>query len=71
MSAIIWHGERVGLAVLWRAVLLMFPGSGGEQQRKLLEDEGVIFNDRERVDLSIYGWEGPSVEWRRAHGLVV
>ena len=63
--------------VPWQRVLnaqgkvILRPGSGGEQQRKLLEDEGVIFNDRERVDLSIYGWEGPSVEWRRAHGLVV
>ena len=47
------------------------PGSGGEQQRMLLEDEGVIFDERERVDLARFGWEGPSDEWLRAHGLMV
>ena len=79
-----WGARWVGGAmagcstdVPWQRVLnaqgkvSLRPGSGGEQQRKLLEDEGVIFDDRERVDLSIYGWEGPSVEWRKAHGLVV
>jgi methylated-DNA-protein-cysteine methyltransferase-like protein len=45
-------------------------GSGGEEQRKLLEAEGVTFDDKERVDLSKYGWEGPSAEWRKEHGLV-
>jgi methylated-DNA-protein-cysteine methyltransferase related protein len=46
-------------------------GSGGEEQRTLLESEGLQFDDRDRVDLSRYGWEGPSEEWSRAHGLVV
>lgn len=26
-------------------------------QRKLLESEGVVFDDRDRVDLNRYGWE--------------
>ena len=38
-------------------------GEGGEQQRMILEAEGIIFDDRERVDLSVFGWEGPSPEW--------
>ena len=38
-------------------------GGGGEQQRILLEAEGVRFNEQERVDLSAFGWEGPSPEW--------
>jgi len=29
---------------------------GGEEQRHLLEDEGVEFNDRGRVDLVRFGW---------------
>jgi methylated-DNA-protein-cysteine methyltransferase-like protein len=37
-------------------------GEGGEDQRILLEAEGVVFNDRDRVDLAVYGWEGPSEE---------
>jgi methylated-DNA-protein-cysteine methyltransferase-like protein len=36
------------------------PGGGGADQRELLEAEGVVFDDRDRVDLKIYAWEGPS-----------
>jgi methylated-DNA-protein-cysteine methyltransferase-like protein len=32
------------------------PGSDG-WQRELLEEEGVSFDDRERVSLELYGWE--------------
>ena len=32
---------------------------GAEKQRQLLEDEGVIFNERGRIDLKRFGWEGP------------
>ncbi len=42
---------------------------GGYDQRKLLEAEGVSFDDKDRVNLKQYGWEGPSPEWRAAHGL--
>jgi methylated-DNA-protein-cysteine methyltransferase-like protein len=46
------------------------PGSGGDEQRRLLEEEGVIFDERERVDFSRYGWEGPPEEWRKEHNLL-
>jgi methylated-DNA-protein-cysteine methyltransferase-like protein len=36
------------------------PGGGGSQQRELLEAEGVVFNERDRVDLKIFAWAGPS-----------
>jgi methylated-DNA-protein-cysteine methyltransferase-like protein len=45
------------------------PGGGAETQRKLLEEEGIAFDARERIDLKKYGWSGPSPEWRTAHGL--
>lgn len=33
---------------------------GGEQlQRQLLEDEGIIFDTRGRIDLKRFGWAGP------------
>ncbi|OGO66664.1 MAG: hypothetical protein A2030_08760 [Chloroflexi bacterium RBG_19FT_COMBO_50_10] len=35
------------------------PGGGGSNQRELLEAEGVIFDERDRVDLKIYAWDGP------------
>jgi methylated-DNA-protein-cysteine methyltransferase-like protein len=31
---------------------------GAEKQRELLEAEGVEFDDRGRIDMKIYGWEG-------------
>ncbi|HLE15321.1 MAG TPA: MGMT family protein [Anaerolineales bacterium] len=34
-------------------------GPGSFRQRELLEDEGVRFDERERVDLKVYQWKGP------------
>jgi methylated-DNA-protein-cysteine methyltransferase-like protein len=36
------------------------PGGGGNQQRQLLEEEGIIFDEHNRVDLKIYAWQGPA-----------
>lgn len=49
--------------VPWQRVLnaqgkISLPGAGGAEQRALLESEGVIFDERERVDLDRYGWHG-------------
>ena len=35
------------------------PRPGAQKQRQLLEEEGVIFDERGRVDLKTFGWEGP------------
>ncbi len=35
------------------------PRPGAEKQRELLEEEGVAFDERGRVDLKAYGWAGP------------
>lgn len=35
------------------------PGGGGAHQRELLEGEGIVFDEHDRVDLKIYAWEGP------------
>lgn len=43
---------------------------GVTQQRELLEAEGVEFDERGRVDLKRYGWEGPSEEWLARQGIV-
>ena len=42
---------------------------GAETQRKLLEAEGVEFDARERIDLTRFGWEGPSADWLHRNGL--
>lgn len=45
--------------------------SGGHiVQRKLLEAEGIPFDERDRIDLKTYGWSGPPADWCREHGLI-
>lgn len=46
------------------------PGGGGRHQQELLEEEGVEFNDRQRIDLTTFGWQGPGDDWLRLHELV-
>jgi methylated-DNA-protein-cysteine methyltransferase-like protein len=38
-------------------------GSGVEKQRELLQAEGIEFDERDRVDLERYLWEGPGDQW--------
>jgi methylated-DNA-protein-cysteine methyltransferase-like protein len=45
-------------------------GEGHNVQRQLLESEGVEFDERERVNLAVYGWSGPPEDWLKAHGLL-
>ena len=37
------------------------PRPGAEKQRELLEEEGIVFDERGRVDLQRYGWPPESV----------
>ena len=34
--------------------------AGAEKQRQLLEEEGIIFDAKDRIDLKKYGWKGLS-----------
>ena len=34
------------------------PRPGAERQRILLEEEGVVFNEKDRVDMKKFGWKG-------------
>lgn len=43
----------------------------GLLQRKLLADEGIAFDDRDRIDLKRFRWAGPSAEWAAANGFNV
>jgi methylated-DNA-protein-cysteine methyltransferase-like protein len=45
------------------------PRPGAYEQRRLLEEEGVVFDDRGRVSLKVYLWQGPPADWRREHQL--
>ncbi len=74
-----WAGQAMAACpadVPWQRVInsqgkISFrPGQGTPLQRALLEDEGVAFDDRERVDLKRFGWGGPPREWLQARGLL-
>jgi methylated-DNA-protein-cysteine methyltransferase-like protein len=48
----------------WRVInsqgkISLRPGEGKLRQHELLEDEGVIFDERERVNMKRYSWAGP------------
>lgn len=45
-------------------------GEAATIQRSLLEAEGIQFDERERVNLSRYGWSGPPESWLRERGLL-
>lgn len=35
---------------------------GAEHQRRLLQEEGVLFNERGKIDLKVFGWKGSGEE---------
>jgi methylated-DNA-protein-cysteine methyltransferase-like protein len=49
-------------AVPWQRVVNakgeISPRPGAQKQKQLLLEEGVLFNEKGRVDLKTYGWEG-------------
>lgn len=47
------------------------PRPGAEDQRQLLELEGVEFGLSGKVDLERFGWNGPEPAWCQAHDLRV
>jgi len=38
------------------------PRPGAQRQRELLEEEGVVFNEKDRIDLKKFGWKGLGFE---------
>ena len=66
-AAPIWVGGAMANApegVPWQRVInsqgkiSLRPGLGPAVQRNLLEQEGVAFDEKDRVDLKRYGWSG-------------
>ena len=71
-----WVGQAMSASpqgVPWQRVInsqgkISYRGSS--EQRRLLEAEGIPFDERERVDLKRYGWEGPAAAWLRDNDLI-
>jgi methylated-DNA-protein-cysteine methyltransferase related protein len=72
-----WAGHAMASSpsgVPWQRVInaqgKISPRQGSDEQRRLLEAEGVVFDAKGKVDLSRFGWEGPSADWLRENGLI-
>jgi methylated-DNA-protein-cysteine methyltransferase related protein len=57
-------------AVPWQRIINAQGGisTKGLLQRKLLEDEGIRFNEQNKIDLRRFRWSGPSPEWAAENG---
>jgi methylated-DNA-protein-cysteine methyltransferase related protein len=73
-----WGARWVGSAmaacpadVPWQRVvnaqgkISLRPGGGGQDQRDLLEAEGIEFSIGNRIDLKKYAWSGPDETWQQ------
>ncbi|MBM3133937.1 MAG: 6-O-methylguanine DNA methyltransferase [Chloroflexi bacterium] len=63
-------GRRLdGPPVPWQRVInAQGKVSTGPNQQRLLEEEGVVFDEAGRTDLQRFGWPGPDPAWAAAHG---
>ncbi len=59
-----------GEHIPWQRIINAQGGisTSGVLQRKLLEDEGIVFDGEGRVPLGRFRWAGPSPEWAAEHG---
>lgn len=63
-----WVGQAMRecpAGVPWQRVInsqgkISLPGAGGVEQRQRLEEEGVVFNASGKIDLKLFGWDGPN-----------
>ncbi len=66
-----------GKSIPWQRVInsqgsISFPAGSpqAEEQRRLLEMEGVEFDDRGKVDFALVAWHGPDDAYLRRQGLL-
>lgn len=65
-----WVGSAMAACpqdVPWHRVInsqgrISLRGGGDTNQRQLLEEEGIIFDERERVDLKQFQWDGKTIK---------
>ena len=66
-----------GKSIPWQRVInsggaISFPAGSrqAEEQRRLLEIEGIRFDERGKVDFAQYAWQGPDEEYLRRKNLL-
>ena len=62
--------QPVDLPVPWQRVINAQGkvSTKGLEQQRLLKEEGILFDEKGRTDLSSFGWEGPDEQWAEANG---
>jgi methylated-DNA-protein-cysteine methyltransferase-like protein len=77
-----WVGQAMrrtppGSNIPWQRVInsqgtISFPAgsAAAQEQRRLLEMEAVLFDERGRVDFEEAGWDGPPAAWLAEHNLL-
>jgi methylated-DNA-protein-cysteine methyltransferase-like protein len=68
------HSLPDGIDVPWHRVInsqgrisTSFPRHGANLQREFLEAEGVVFDEEDRINWEVYGWEG--LDWAELDAL--
>jgi methylated-DNA-protein-cysteine methyltransferase-like protein len=79
--AAIWVGGAMNAtppdsAIPWQRVInskgmisLPVGSPGAQEQRALLEMEGVVFDEAERIDFEQFAWDGPAETWLKENRL--
>jgi methylated-DNA-protein-cysteine methyltransferase-like protein len=71
-SRIIGDAMRTSRDVPWQRVIntrgqISLKGETGKRQRALLESEGIVFDEKDTIDLARFGWQ-PDAAWLKANG---
>jgi methylated-DNA-protein-cysteine methyltransferase-like protein len=71
-ARIVGEAMNASTGLPWQRVInargeISMRGATGERQRRLLEEEGVTFDENGHLDLAVYGWT-PDPDWLRARG---
>jgi methylated-DNA-protein-cysteine methyltransferase-like protein len=73
-----WVGNAMAACprgVPWQRVLnsqgKISARQGADEQRLLLENEGVVFDQSGKMDLKKHTWTGPNADWLKARNLLV
>ncbi|MFZ2517254.1 MAG: MGMT family protein [Anaerolineae bacterium] len=59
-GAVPWHRVLGKVGPHYARVTTSCETHSAELQRQLLEDEGVEFDQHDRIDLTRFGWDGPT-----------
>jgi methylated-DNA-protein-cysteine methyltransferase-like protein len=71
-SRIVGDAMRTARDVPWQRVIntrgqISLKGETGQRQRTLLEEEGIVFDEKDTIDLARFGWK-PDAAWLKSNG---